>query len=200
MTGIPVAPGELVDVDAINEFGRGHWRKTTSEQVVNTVTATDLLNGEVQIDAGAMGDDKALRLTAWGDLLNNSGATKAAPRFQLRFGGSTILDTGAPASQWGASAGRFYWRIVAEILNLGADDSQWASMAGQIGVGASASAGSFTTGHGAYTTVLGAAFPSAGIAASIDTTVACALELDVVLPASASTIDVTLQGALVEII
>jgi hypothetical protein len=95
------------------------YRKTTSKQVVNTVTETDLLHGEITIAAGLMGTNGVLRFTAWGDQINNSGATQSTPRLKLKLGATTLLDTNVVAAVWSTNAARWGWRITVEIINQG---------------------------------------------------------------------------------
>jgi hypothetical protein len=202
MTGIPVTPGELVDTGYLNEVARAHYRKTTSKQVVNTVAETDLLNGEITIGAGAMSTNRAVRLTAWGDLAQSTGANIAWPRYKLKLGATTLIDTNVVAAVWASVGVRWGWRISAEILNLGATNSQWASIDARWSAGvAAAGAATFTTGEGQLAiTANNLAYALGGNTSAIDTTVAQALALTVTLPTANATEDVTLKGAYVEIV
>ena len=130
-------------------------RKTTAKQVVNTVTETDLLNGEITVGAAAMGSNGMLRLTASGDLINNTGANQALMRLKVKLGATTIFDTNAlPAASWAASASRWGWRIGVEIMNLGATNSQWSTLDGRLtGALLSPNLSTFTTGEGQYAEV-----------------------------------------------
>ena len=204
MTGIPVAPGELVDVGYLNEVARAHYRKTTTKQVVNTIAETDLLNGEVTIGAGVMGTSRTLRLTAWGDAVNNSGSTQVFPRLKLKLGATTLLDTGTLSGSWGGAAGRFSWRALAEVANLGAANSQWAWLSAQMrGALVNANTGAaFTTGEGNYGGLATVNWVdlTGGNSGAVDTTIAQALALTVILPAAGATLDMTLKGAFVEVV
>jgi hypothetical protein len=207
MTGIPVAPGELVDIGYLNEVARTHYRKTTAKQVVNSIVETDLLNGEITIGAGALGASRAVRLTAWGDWLNFSGATQASPRFKIKLGATTLLDSNVIAGVWGSVNTRDPWRFVVEIANLGAANSQLSSIDGRLVIASAplANFAYFTTGEGTVS------IPSVAISSvplfvlgqnttAVDTTSAQALALTVTLPAANASLDVTLKGALVEIV
>ena len=184
------------------------YRKTTSKTVNTTVTATDLLNGEITVGAGVMGTTGVLRITAWGDFLQNAAA--GPPRWQLVFGGTTIFDTSTNGTV-AANATRSGWRLVAEIGNLGVANAQLASIAGWVGLsGGSTGFGftSFTTGEGQYAGVgIGASTTNvAGYlingtnTAAVDTTAANALVLNVINGSASATYETKLFGALVEVI
>lgn len=177
------------------------YRKTTAKVVNTTVGATDLLNGEITIAAGQMGATGLLRLTAFGDFINNSGGPVAGPRFQLLLGGTTLLDTNA-LTAFTASAGRFGWNLTAEILNLSAS-SQVASMDRRMyaGSGLVAAQTTWTTGEGGGTTTSNSALDwgvNSGL--SVNTAVACALVLNTINGSANAAYETKLLGALVEII
>lgn len=143
--------------DNTNALARRYFIKTTTKAVTNTVTKTDLLNGELTVASGDFGTTGRLRITAWGDFINNSGANRDIPRFALdiNVGGDLVLvDTSVPTGVGcAASATRFAWRIVAEIQNLASTTSQMNTLTV---VGSSATAGTtdsqanFATGTGTY--------------------------------------------------
>lgn len=191
------------DVQWVNQIT---YRKTSAKQVVSTVTETDLLNGEITVGAGVMGATGVLRLTAWGDMVNNSAATQASVRLKLKLGATTLFDTNSVAAIWTSTAARFGWKVVAEIVNLGAANSQWGTLNFEtiLGAGANGAAG-FVTGEGDFLVSLvtgGAGIYKAfgGAASAVDTTIAQALALSVILPAANANLDMTLKGALVEVI
>lgn len=204
-TSVPIAVGEIVGVDWLNAVAHAKWRKTTAKTVNNTVTETDLLNGEVTIDAGAVSTNRMLRMVAWGDLLNNTGATQHLPRFKLGLGATTLLDTGSDGGVigWLADTARRPWKIEAEVLNLGAANSQWATIRGEIYLDSSASNHvAFTTGEGQYesgTASRHVSFLGANSAA-VDTTAAVALVLSVILPTASANLEMKLHGATVEVV
>jgi hypothetical protein len=209
MTGIPVAPGELVDVGYLNEVARAHYRKTTSKQVLNSVVETDLLNGEITIGAGAMSTNRILRLTARGDWTNNSAAARDVPRFKVKLGATTLLDTSITgALVVGAGAFREPWRMDITIANLGATGSQWVQMNGAIAFVSAGvfGAAAFVTGNGTTTTLAGAAAAERNASyegsntTAVDTTIAQLLALTVINPTATATCDVTLAHAFVEIV
>lgn len=186
--------------------GLAPYRKSTATQVSNSVAETDLLNGEITVAANALGGTGILRLTAWGSILNNTGASQQAPRWKLKFGGTTVLDTNVIASALATSANAAGWRIDVLIGNLGATNSQECSMRGAwvggIGTGGAAF---FTTGSGAYVAPTG----TGGLASiaftgrnpsAVDTTVACPVALSVTLGAASANFAVSLTGAVVEIL
>lgn len=199
---IPFSPGEVVAADELNELARAHWRKTTSTQVVSTVTETDLLNGEITIDAGAMATSRMLRLTAAGDWLNNTGSNQITPRFKLKLGATTLIDTATIASNWTSNAGRMGWHLLAEIKNLGATNSQWTTLLMDMaGFFTGAGAATFTTGEGVNEILAGnLAKLVGGNSSAVDTTLAQALAFTVTLPVSNASCDVTLKTADIEVV
>lgn len=186
------------------------YRKVTAKAVNTTTAATDLLNGEVTIAAGAMGTTGVARLTAWGDWLQNSGGNAAPPRLQVVLGSTTLLDTGV-SGNIGATATRFGWRVAVEILNLGATGSQLSSILATVAsnnIGSANVNGVFTTGEGQYYGI-NAALGGTGVpllatgvnpATSVDTTVANVLALKVINGSANAAYETKLLGALVEIV
>lgn len=197
MTGIPVAAGELVGIDYLNEVARAHWRKTSIKDVVNTTTETDLLNGEVTIDASAIGATSGLRLVAWGDLLTNTGGTtQVTPNLVL--GATSIwkdLIDGAASGMtnyFTNNTTRCPWRLVAELINQGATNVQF--LAGTLVFGFS----------GAPISGIGKAVPPAGTpppplvlggSAAEDLTVAKVFAFKVALFPASVNLSMRLQGA-----
>lgn len=189
--------------------GATTYRKVTTKAVNTTVTATDLLNGEVTVAAGALGTTKLLRLTAWGDFLQNSGSnTPGVPQLQVSFGGTIQVDTGA-ATGVGASTLRNGWRVVVEIMNLNATNVQAVNINYTVGLQngmATASSNAFATGEGAgASSYIGSPAPSTWLAqgygaGSIDTTAACALLLKVINASSNAAYETKLIGAVAEIV
>lgn len=206
---------EEVDV-TIASSSTTTYRKSTTKAVTDTVADTDLLNGEITVGAGVMSTDRVVRLEAWGDWVQNSGASRTLPRFKIKLGGTptTVIDTGAIGNlHAGASASRFGWKITCHIQNLGATNSQWTNFSLEIthaDSGAAVGSGSrtvFTTGAGQYsviglagTVVGGLAFAEGGAASAIDTTAAMALILSVINPTATSTCETKLYGALVTVL
>lgn len=183
-------------------WAKGVYRKTTAKQVVNSNVETDLLNGEIMVGAGVIGASGVLRLSAWGDWLNNTGANQITPRFKLKLGATTLIDTATIATNWAFNAGRMGWEVCAKIENLGAANTQWASLNMDVaGFFTGAGASTFTTGEGInqivtsnYGKIVG------GNSGAVDTTVAQALAFTVTNPVANAALDVTLKGALVEIV
>lgn len=192
-----------------NVPGYGAYRKTTSKQVVNTVTETDLLNGEITVAANAIGASGVLRLTLFGDWKQNSGAATDVPRLKLKLGATTLLDSNVTGSTVAAnSSSRTAWRFVCEIANLGAANSQWVTLLGELpyGFGTTTGAAAFTTGEGVLTAMMVSATQT-GFAryfgsnsGAVDTTAAQVLAFTVTLPTANVSVDMTLKGALVEIV
>jgi hypothetical protein len=202
-THIPVQAAEIVDLVYLNEVARAHWRKTTAKVVVNSAVETDLLNGEITIDAGAMSTNRALRLTAAGDLINNTGAAVGTPRLKLKLGATTIIDTNVLAVTWGTNVARFRWEAQALIMNLGATNSQWTSFSAtsELPIAVSGFVAP-TTGEGLLSsfTTTDMLHVGAGNASAVDTTAAQALALTVTLPTANTLEDMTLKFAIVEVV
>jgi hypothetical protein len=184
------------------------YRKATTKTVNTSTAETDLLNGEIAIGAGVMGTSGIARLTAWGDMANTSGSTADTPRWKLKLGSTTLIDSNVLAGFFGSGAPiRSFWRLTAEIQNRGAANSQYVSfwMEGLFYAGSSGSA-LFTIGTGAVQIpVVGPSnyspFQVRGWNNSaVDTSIAQALAFTTQMSLSNINHEVRLQGALVEII
>lgn len=178
------------------------YRKNSILAVANTITETDLLNGEITIGAGVMGTNRLLRLTAAGDLIQNGGGAQALPRFKLKLGASTLIDTSTVAGSWSTSAARYAWRVLCEVGNLGAANSQWTSFRLDYCGSIVAGFAQFATGEGLYWAngVGDTVQAFAGGSSAVDTTAAQALALTVILPVANAAVDVTLKHAVVEVV
>lgn len=180
------------------------YRKTTAKTVNTINTAVDLLNGEISIPANVIGANGQLRLSAFGDWLQNSGGSTNTLRFQLLFGGTTLFDTGAVAQALSSQATRWPWEIIVKIQNT-ATGAQVARISLDVNFGGTStgSTATFTTGEGRYggqstnATQLGG---SAYNTAAVDTTASQALVLNVINPSASATFETKLTSALVEII
>lgn len=208
-TGIPVSVGELIDTATINTWARGYLRKNTGRAVNTSTTATDLLNSEFLIPGGAMSTDKIVRLTAWGNWLQNTGGARDFPKWQVFLGGTKLIDTnnsGGNNSLNGAD--RLGWRFVCEIQNLGATNAQQAFLTGILCTEAPGGVAqwAFATGNGmasadgiAYVTYSGGAVSGNDFTA-VDTTVDHNLAFKVVNGFNSANYETKLLGALCEII
>lgn len=181
------------------------YRKTTSKTVNTTTTATDLLNGEITIAGGAIGGTGLLRLTAWGDWLDNIGANTAAPpRFQLLLGGTTLFDTSTSGTAV-ASSTRYGWRLVVEIMNAGSAAAQVSNFQLMLVENVSgATDNAFTTGEGVYHNEAAGLLVTKAQAANPSTTVntatSAALVLNVINGSANAAYETKLLGAVAEII
>jgi hypothetical protein len=202
-----VSAGELVllrydSTATVWRIPNGVATKDT-EKAVTTIAETDLLNAEFTLAANALGLAKLLRLTAWGDGVQNSAGTTAFPKFKFKLGATVLIDTGTCAAQFASSATRFPWRITVEVKNLAATNVQLVYFELSLGKqGAAVSSfGAFTTGEGSYSsTTSGAPTLATGYnAGAVDTTAAQAVVLSVITPSGVST-DVTLKGAVMEVV
>lgn len=182
------------------------YRKNTVKAVNNTVAATDLLNGEISLASSVLGTNGFMRLTAFGNILQNTGANRTPPRFQILLNGTTVMDTGV-SGLIAASATRTKFIAECCIMNA-AVASQIADLFMSIG-GTEAVTGiqnSFTTGVGEYSSVNRQSPPGQIIASgsndglAINTAVACPLVLNVINGFADPNYEVKLLGALVEIL
>jgi hypothetical protein len=202
MTNIPISPGELVDVPCLSELARAHWRKTTAKGISNTTATTDMLNGEITIDAGAMETVRSVRLTAKLTSDNTFGLT-ASIRWSLALGGTTLLDSNAIANGW--SNGTIAWIVRAEISNYAATNQNVSldveGCGSNNGVAAS---GNFITGAGGYCMGAGASsyiHRALGVGtATKNTAGALALALNAKMGTASANLAVTLTDAYVEIV
>ncbi|HEY6018708.1 MAG TPA: hypothetical protein VIY48_02105 [Candidatus Paceibacterota bacterium] len=181
-------------------------RVTTPVTVNNTVADTNL--SSITVPANALGTNGLLRLTLWGDMLNNN-ALIDSPRWKLKLGATTLLDTNVTGTGnvWSVSAVRQGWRIQAEVLNLGAANAQVSLLdVGFAVANGNAGAAVFAVGEG-YNTAQPAG--AGGVTRhilrgtntnAVDTTTAQALVLSVILPAASVNTEVKLIGAIAEIL
>lgn len=207
---------ELI-TDGTNWFQQGSpgftapYRKTTAKAVNNTVTATDLLNGEITIGAGALSVTGFMRFTAWGDFLQNSGATANLPNFQVVLGSTTLFDTHLNnIASCDVSATRYGWRFSMELNAANATNAQVVVLTGSVVIpiatgSVSGSVSPWTTGVGNWfyltnTGVSGLAIGAGENTSAVDMTVAQALKLVVINSASNANYETKLYGALVELL
>lgn len=184
------------------------YRKTTAKQVLNTVTETDLLNGEITLAAGVLGTTKVAKIDLWGDWVQNTGGTALVPTFKLKLGATTLIAWQTSTYNVANSATRYAWQYAALIAAQNATNAQTCSLTGYLTsasvVGTANQDTTLTTGEGVQSAVLGAnghamAQVSAYNSATVDTTQAQALTFTTTNASSTATYDVTLRGALVVI-
>jgi hypothetical protein len=186
------------------------YPKTTAKTVNTTVSETDLLNGEITIGAGVLGTTGVAELTAFGDFLNDSGSNQVFPRWKLKLGGTTLVDSGTIGATWGTAATRLPWRLSVEICNLGAANSQavYVAMRGSATNGGAVTAhGVLTTGEGTYFVGYDSSFTlnrdlmtiDGFNTAAVDTSAAKLLEFTVTLPVSSANVEAKLYSALVKV-
>jgi hypothetical protein len=174
-----------------------NYTKTTEKDVVSTAAETDLLNGEITIGAGVLAATGAIRITAGGDYLNNSGASRTL-QMKLKLGATTLWDSGA-SNSLEASATRHGWHFTALIQALGATNAQRGS-----GFFAMNDHSAATTGSGKLTDPLS---DSAAVllyapfltgASAVDMTAAQALVLSATHSASNASLSIRLEYARIE--
>lgn len=216
--------GEIVTATILNTDLRDNlkalalsYRKATVKTVNTTVTATDLLNGEITIAAGTLPATGIIKFHAWGDWLQNSGGASAPPRFQLVIGGTTLIDTGAPASPVTQNAARSAWVVEVIIAAANATNAQtilwrhWlASGAVAYNAAATTTIVAFTTGVGSYTSLPSHANTSnsdggqwQGIGYNTgakDMTASQAFVLNVINGSASASYETKLTGALLDIL
>lgn len=206
---IPIQVEELIETDTINTWARGYLRKTTAKTVNTTTTATDLLNGEFTLPAAAMGTDRVLRLSAWGDWKNGASLDYDIPRFQPFLGGTMILDTSVIGSGVAQNDGvRYFWHVQVDVMNRGSASSQVCYISGDLSfnsVSANPVDGVIATPTVALTGASGPLFTGkaifgGGTTKTVDTSTSCALALKVINASSSANYETKLYGALVEII
>jgi hypothetical protein len=165
---VPAAAGSIVNANIVDyrrgaRVGAGSAlsaitaRKRTAAIAQNTVTETDLLNGEFTIPGGSLGSKGVARLTMWGDCLFTSGASQNLPRFRVKYGPSpnTILDTGTVTNALGTSAAVGTWKATFEWVVCGTQSFFFLRLELAPPVGNASSAGLFTTGQGTYQWIQG---------------------------------------------
>jgi len=192
------------------------FRKSTTKTVVSTVTATDLLNGEITLPANALSATGIARISLWGDWLNNQGGA-APPRLQLVLGGTTLIDTGACGGNVSnPSADRGGWTASAIIAATNATNVQSVSWENRFMSGAltyatpSVNVARFTTGNGTYQVVPshanannsdGSLFVAVGHnTGAKDMTASQSLVINTINGQGTASYEIKLFGALVEII
>ena len=106
--------------------------------VVNSVAETSLFS--FSVPANALGTNRMLRLTLFGDYLNNSGATRTVT-FKAKYGATTLFNDATLALA--ASASRRPFRFELQLANQGATNAQ--VLSGLISLGL---AGGTTSGLG----------------------------------------------------
>lgn len=206
-TGVTLATGWQNYTTAATGPGTT-YRKNTPLAVNNTTTETDLLNGQITIGASVMGPTALLRLTAWGDTLQNTGGyLTTMPRFKLKLGATTLIDTGAAVGSpngWAWGTTRWGWRLITEIFNLSATSQEvHFRLDLMYALGNPLTSLAFVAGVGTYAnpgSTLNSAVAEGFNAASVDTTVAEALAFTVINPTASTNMETKLIGALVEII
>jgi len=179
------------------------YRKTTAKTINASTTETDLLNGEISIAAGVMGTGGVATLVAWGDLLNNNATSLNSPRWKLKLGGTTLIDSNIfGGNVWTQSAARWGWRVCCEIMNLGSAGAQIATIDMRYTLPALAGAGpvAFTIGNGNHGGTGGYAVVIGNNTGAVDTTASKLLEFTVTLPVLAATMECKLYGALVTVL
>ena len=194
------------------------YRKVTSKQVVNTVTESDLLNGEITLAAGVLGTDKMAKIVLWGDWLQNAGST-SGPWFRLKIGSTYLFSwlVGNAMFNCADSATRWTWRYEATIAAANSTSAQVASIAGWCSAFTSSSSGPVISFAGMNDGSLGSGIGlrqsfhngatqaaretlNGNSTSAEDSTAALAVRFLVVNGVASANYDTTLRGAIVEIV
>jgi hypothetical protein len=116
----PIVDDEIPSAAKWNSAVGVYDRATAEIDVASTTVATAIYSKA--IGAGHLSSDRMLRLSARGDLLNNTASSQGVTvTFKL---GATTLVTEAGVTSIPTSAARRPWRIYMELSNLGAANSQ----------------------------------------------------------------------------
>lgn len=99
------------------------YRKVTEKDVVNTVTETDLLNGEITIAAGVMSTNRMLQASLLIDYLNNTGGNQDIA-LAIKLGGTTLWSD--LTSMTTSASRRALWLNI-KIMNLNSASVQFLS-------------------------------------------------------------------------
>lgn len=141
--------------------------ESTPIDVTSSTTETSLLTTTpTTITGGDMGATGCVNLRIVGDLLYNVGA--ATMRLKIKFGGTTVSDTGDVAP-WNASSDRVFWLLDVQFQNLTASSQfMTASLFNTVQGG---STGLLTTGSSFAASVYGTAAKNTASNQNIDVTV-----------------------------
>lgn len=180
------------------------YSKLTAKAYNTTVAASDLLNGEITVEAGKFVTGKTLDAQLFGDFLNNTAGSRAAPRFQLILGGTTIFDTGTSGT-FVSNAVRSGWGVRIKAVGLGTASQVW-DISGHIsGNGGSntATSSQFTTGLGEYFSYGGSSDLNVTFrgetTSAVDMTASRALVFNVINGFSHASYETRLNAAVVDI-
>ncbi len=166
-------------------------RSTAAVTVVNTITETDLIAYTVL--GGLMGTTRKLRVTLIGDLLNNSGATTTL-NLKVSHGGTVVWADITGTLGNGSSRRPFYMQF--DIANINSASVQY--LAGFVLIG---SIGNATTGTGDLAAAGYRETVFSGAATStINTTNDAVVRVQATHGNAATTIDIRMQNAVIELI
>lgn len=171
-------------------------QKTTSKQVVNTITETDLLNGEFTISANEAGSYRCFYGEAWGTLKNATGAGVVTPRFKLKLDSTVLVNSGTATNNMGHSVNRTHWFLEWRIQELAATNAQAVRLCGELAKDGD-SAALFGTGTGFYADEGENAWYliRGSNTTAVDMTVSRTLALTVTLGSAHANHDITLEAA-----
>lgn len=186
---------EEVDITVASSGGTTIYRKTTEKVITNTTTETDLLNDEITIGANEMGANGWIDLHLAGTHENQSGASRTC-RMRLKFGATTIWDSGATGTIRAVAVTDNGWEARIRIYNVNATNSQIAMGRVELGI----CAANATTGTGAFNDtqngICGYAAELSGTAAE-DTTASKTLKLTAQYDAASANTTIRMKRAVI---
>ena len=166
-------------------------RGASQLDVVNTAAETAIFTGSVP--AGALGTDRMVRLTLFGDYLNNSGAPKTAT-LRVKYGATTLWgDIGASLA--GNDPLRRAWQLELFLGNQGATNNQ--QLGGRVAMMPTTAASVAGLGAATVTPTYDVVFHGS---AAEDSTAAKTLAVTVQHSAAASTVSWRRQYAALELV
>jgi hypothetical protein len=170
--------------------GSGPWQSANGlVTVANTTAKSDLCR--FTIPGGSLWTDRAVRLTAFGRLTNNTGAGQTV-RLRLEFGTATLWDD--VTASLAADAAYRQWRVEAVLSNREAADVQ--EMAGHAGITLPAGT---TAGRGDIASAAAIDHTIGGTAAE-DSSADRDLALTVALSAASASLTIDRRVALLELL
>lgn len=178
--------------------GATHYEKTSTTDVVNTVTKTDLFGAAFTIAAAVLSSTGVIEILAVGDYLNTTGVNRTI-QLELKLGTQVIWDSGA-SDGIGDSASRRAWNLRAVVHALGTTASQQAggefllqpSQGGTTGLGKVVILDGITAGP------FGG--PFTGAATTVDTTAAQTLTFSVTHSVASASLSMRCLAAKVNVL
>lgn len=168
-------------------------RLTSNVTVSNTTTESTLMS--ITVPANLMGTNRAVRMTIWGDYLNNSGSNTTFT-LRVKFGSTTFF--GDASGNVGTSSTRRPFTLTAVVMNKGATNAQSCMFECMLGNAASGSvAGLGDMAAAGYREFNGTNGTSD---MAIDTTADASFTTTIAHASAASTMEIVIRGGFVELL